>query len=82
MKLNFGDMDRVHVCIDLLMWALGIAMWGLSIIMVFGIAFGFVKDVTVFECASILALGIVACMDAKLHAPKRKGNDEGKTEEA
>ena len=79
MKLNFGDMDRVHVCIYLLMWALGIAMWGLSIIMVFGIAFGFVKDVTVFECASILALGIVACMDAKLHAPKRKDDDEGKT---
>lgn len=80
MKMNFGNTGRTHICVYLLMWVLGIAMWGISIVMVFGIAFGFVKDVTVFECASVLALGIVACMDAKLHMPERK-DDDGKEPE-
>lgn len=79
MKMNFGDTGRIHICVYLLMWALGIAMWGISIVMVFGIAIGFVKDVTIFECASVLALGIVACMDARLHMPK-DGEEDGERE--
>lgn len=79
MKKENISIERICIWIHQIMWVIGTFLCAYGVILVFGIEYGNVEDLTIFDCASVFTLGLVACMYAKQHMPK-DGEEDGERE--